>query len=256
MSVNNFLKNQKIIDMKQILLFLFVFLIGFNLSAQDFTINPNPVFLEGTYDLTDDFYIMKTHSTFTNGSTTDLELRWVVTEVDVPDAWEAQLCDKNACYAFGQYTNVDDDINEPAEVMADSVTILDLGVRHRGVGGCGIYRVDVTTIQDTTVILASNTYELRANVDADCNVIATSTNNFDKVNVKVFPNPTNDYFTITDNRFVKEVQIFNIVGKQMSSIPFENGKAINVMSLPNGLYLIRMLDADQQVLKTTRLTKR
>ena len=242
--------------MKHNLLFLFIFLFGFNVSAQDFTIDPAPVFLEGTYDLTDEFYIMKTQSTLTNGSASDVELRWVVTEVDVPDAWQAQLCDNNNCYAFGQYTNVDDDVNVPVELMADSTSILDLGVRHKGVGGCGTYRVDVTTIQDTTVILASNTYELRANVDANCNVVTVSTNNFDKVKIKVFPNPTNDYFTITDNAFVKEVQIFNIVGKQMSAIAFENGKTINVTSLPNGLYLIRMLDEDQQVLKTTRLTKR
>lgn len=243
--------------MKQTLLFLFIFTLGFNLSAQDYQINPAPVLLDSIFDLTDEFYIMKTHSALTNNTADDAQLRWTVTKVDVPSEWQYQLCDDNACYAFGQRTNIDDNVNVPVEATGNGGgTILDLGVRHRGVAGCGIFRVDVTTATDTTVILASNTYELRANVDANCVEIMTSINNLDKTKIRVFPNPTNDYFTITDNAFVKQVEIFNIVGKRMTGISFENGKAINVTSLPNGLYLIRMLDSDQQVIKTTRLTKR
>ena len=74
--------------------------------------------------------------------------------------------------------------------------------------------------------------------------------------MKIFPNPTTDYFTITDNPYVNSVEIFNIVGKQMAVTPFQNGDAINVAGFPNGLYLVRMLDDEGAVLKTTRLTKR
>jgi len=251
--------------MKHTLLFLFVFLCGFNLSAQDFSIAPSPIVVNNFYDLTDDFYIVHGYSTFTNNTTEDVTVRWELTEVSAPDSWQSQVCDKNACYAFGQYTNIGgvSSLDQPLVVAAGGTSNLDLGTKYVGSAGVGTFEIKVTTVEDTSVVLASNTIELRVNVnadgqeiDAEGNVITTSISEIEKANLKVFPNPTVDYFTITDNTVVRGVEIFNIVGKRMTSISFTNGKAVNVASLPNGLYLIRMLDEDQQILKTTRLTKR
>jgi hypothetical protein len=200
---------------------------------------------------------MKTHASFKNNSADAVELRWEVTEMNVPEEWQAQLCDNNNCYAFGQYSNIDASVglDVPVVLEAGESSLLDLGVRHKGVAGCGTYQVKVTTTADTSTVLASATYELKANVDANCEALV-SNKNLEISKLKVFPNPTYDYFTITDNTLVREIQIFNIVGKRMANIAFQNGNAINVMSLPNGLYLVRMLDSDQNILKTTRLTKR
>ena len=78
----------------------------------------------------------------------------------------------------------------------------------------------------------------------------------DKKSLKLFPNPTMDYFTLTENNFVKEIQIFNIIGKIMSVLNFQNGRAINVSSFPNGIYLVKMFDKDGGIIKTNRLIKR
>lgn len=240
--------------MKQILLSFIFILLGTTIQAQVLTMSPaGGVLVEGTYDMSDLTEIVKSHGDMTNVSDNTLTLRWEVTVVDAPTKWKMQLCDKNLCFGFDQLTNVDANIDQPVELEADSSSIMDIGVRHGGVAGCGTYEVKVYTVDDPNTVLASNTYEFRVNVNADCLV---ATNNFDKSTAKVFPNPTTDYFTITDNPYVKSLEIFNIVGKQMAVTNFQNGDAINVAGFPNGLYLVRMLDDDGDVLKTTRLIKR
>ena len=42
----------------------------------------------------------------------------------------------------------------------------------------------------------------------------------------------------------------------MAITPYQNGDVVSVANFPNGLYLVRMLDDDGDVLKTTRLAKR
>lgn len=236
--------------MKQIILSIFLLFIGLNLAAQDFVMAPSPVVSVGDYDMSDDFYIIKTNSTLTNTTTTDAELRWTVVRINVPVEWRAQLCDENSCYAFDQKTNIDENVEVPLILEAGTESIMDLGVRHNGTPGVGIYEIRVTTVADTTTLLASNTVEITANA------LQTSIEEFSKNSVKIFPNPTNDFFTLTENTFVSEIQIFNIVGKRMAIAPFQNGDALNVSSYPNGLYLVRMLNDEGEVLKTTRLTKR
>ncbi|MFK7773513.1 MAG: T9SS type A sorting domain-containing protein [Saprospiraceae bacterium] len=238
--------------MKQILLSFIFILLGITIQAQ-ITMSPDGILVEGTYDMSDLTEIVKSQGDMTNTSMGTLSLRWEVTVIDAPSKWKMQLCDKNLCFGFDQLTNVDSNIDQPVELEADSSSIMDIGIRHGGSPGCGTYEVNVYEVGVPGVVLGTNTYEFRINVNADCTV---ATANFDKSTAKVFPNPTTDYFTITDNPYVKSLEIFNIVGKQMSVTNFQNGDAINVAGFPNGLYLIRMLDDDGDVLKTTRLIKR
>ena len=141
-------------------------------------------------------------------------------------------------------------------IDANDHSLFDIGVRPKSTAGCGTYEIKVTTMTDTSTVLTTGVYTFKFNVDENCEQIVSSTNNFDKSLVKIFPNPTTDYFTITDNSYVESIQIFNIVGKQMAAANFQNGDAINISSFPNGLYLVRMLDEYGDVLKTARLTKR
>lgn len=120
---------------------------------------------------------------------------------------------------------------------------------------CGTFEFTLSPFSDTSNILLTEIYRFKFNVDADCNPLV-SNENFDKSSVKIFPNPTTDYFTITENPYVKSIQIFNVLGKQMATIPYQNGDGINISNFPNGLYLVRLQDDDGNVLKITRLTKR
>lgn len=248
--------------MKQILLLSFFLLanLGF-VKAQDYEITPNDITLDTLVDLSDLYTSGKMHSELANNTPGEVELWWKITQVNGPSEWQPQLCVNNesgGCFSWDVLSNTADVLPNPIPltIQANDHSIFDMGVRPKSVAGCGTYEIKVTPMSDTTNVLVTGVYTFKFNVDANCEALVSATNNFDKSSVKIFPNPTTDYFTITDNPYVESIQVFNIVGKQMAMIPFQNGNAVNVSSFPNGLYLVRMLDNDGDVLTTTRLTKR
>jgi len=243
--------------MKQILLTLFIF-INVGLNAQ-IEYSPADITLDTIIELSDEWISAKIYANLENNTTDPVSLRFNITSDDAPSQWEVQLCvndDTGGCFSWGVASNVDASIgiDVPLNIVANGSSIMDLGLRPKGVLGCGSYNVTITTVDDLSTVLATGTYNFKINTDPNCETVSIS--NFDKASIKIFPNPTIDYFTITDNNYVKDIEIFNIVGKRMKLNSFQNGQAINVASYPNGLYLVRMLGDDGEVLKTTRLTKR
>lgn len=250
--------------MKQILLLTFLFLTNLGLlNAQDYDFTPNDQTLDTIVDMTGQWFEYeagKIHSDINNSTNADSDLWWNIVQVSGPSEWKAQLCvnsESGSCFSWGVSSNTDTSLSTiyPLIIPAGGSSIFDIGVRPSGVSGCGTYEVRVTPMNDTTNVLATGIYNFKFNVDANCSPLV-ATENFDKSTAKIFPNPTADFFSITDNQYVKSIEIFNIVGKQMTVSPFQNGNSINVSAYPNGLYLVRMLDDDGDVLKTTRLTKR
>jgi hypothetical protein len=69
-------------------------------------------------------------------------------------------------------------------------------------------------------------------------------------NIKFFPNPTSDVFTISFNnsQFTeREISVYSHIGKQIINIhvsPFENETSINLGQLNNGIYLIKVKTDD------------
>lgn len=237
--------------MKHILPFAFLFLFAFTLSAQ-IEISPSPMSYEEVVDLTDEWKKVTAHSQMSNSSSDFLEVRWEWTQLDGPTEWEAQVCDTIACYAWGVPSNMDpaSGTDTPAPIGGGEAGRLDLSVRPKGVAGVGTYRIDVALAADPTNIIATNTYTVTV-ID-----LATDIDDFDKAAVKIFPNPTSNFFQITENEYVTDVEIFNIVGKKMLVTPHVNGNSYDISSFPNGLYLVRMMDDEGNILKTSRITKR
>jgi hypothetical protein len=255
------LEKLKFIDMKQILLLTFFLLTNLGLVKAQYEITPNNITLDTLVDLSDAFTSGKMHSNINNDTNAETELRWEIVSIDAPSEWQPQLCVNNesgGCFSWDVLSNTAAVLPNPIPltIAANTASIFDIGVRPKGIAGCGTYEIRVSLFDDQTNIVVVGTYTFKYNVDENCEVLVTSPDNFDKSLVKLFPNPTADYFTITENSYVESIQIFNIVGKRMAVANFQNGDAINIASFPNGLYLVRMLDDDGVVLTTTRLTKR
>lgn len=62
--------------------------------------------------------------------------------------------------------------------------------------------------------------------------------------VKIFPNPAQDYITITNSRNVDTVEIYNILGKLVKRIKTsqENTLELDLTNLNNGMYLVKITD--------------
>ena len=78
----------------------------------------------------------------------------------------------------------------------------------------------------------------------------------DNVVISIYPNPTTDYITINNEDAVKNIVLFNMVGRKMRTFAAEKGERYEVSDLPNGLYVVQIFGKNNKVLTTQRLTKK
>ena len=78
----------------------------------------------------------------------------------------------------------------------------------------------------------------------------------ESVNVKVFPNPASNFIGLSHTKGVERISIFNVVGRKMKDFYVSPDTKYNIADLPNGMYLVQLVSANNKVIKTHRLTKR
>jgi hypothetical protein len=86
-----------------------------------------------------------------------------------------------------------------------------------------------------------------ANLNTSCNVGTTETVVRE---VKVFPNPTNDWLTVTYDNLPAKIQLFNITGSLLKTVePTAMQTTIDVSDLSAGIYFVKV---NQQMLKVVK----
>lgn len=87
--------------------------------------------------------------------------------------------------------------------------------------------------------------------------VAVQSQNAIKADLSIYPNPTTEYISITDNSdAVGYIAIFNLVGKKVKEFDFVKGESLFVADLPKGMYLVQIQNRTRQVLKTQKVDKR
>ncbi len=75
--------------------------------------------------------------------------------------------------------------------------------------------------------------------------------------IHVFPNPASSYIGIANaDRPVSTIIVFNLVGREMKRFDAESGEKYYVGDLPEGMYLIQLLDERNKIMITQRVNKR
>ena len=72
-------------------------------------------------------------------------------------------------------------------------------------------------------------------------------------NISIFPNPTTDYFKISTDLSISKIEIYNIIGKKIKTLKNTNSNTFAVSDLRNGIYLVRIFNSKNKVLKVIRL---
>ena len=74
--------------------------------------------------------------------------------------------------------------------------------------------------------------------------------NNNKNNIRVFPNPASTYFSISNiellNASLAELKLFNIYGAEVLSIKGLNNNRINISNIPSGIYIVRIVSENKQ----------
>ena len=85
-----------------------------------------------------------------------------------------------------------------------------------------------------------NADEITLLADAeDCS--ASSINSFNKNDINIYPNPVNSWFKIdSENNSITSLEIFNIQGVLVKQETLQNGSKVDVSSLGNGIYTLKV----------------
>ena len=76
-----------------------------------------------------------------------------------------------------------------------------------------------------------------------------------QMDISIYPNPTVDVFNINSGEPVGKVEIFNIIGKKIKVLKNIHSNSFDVSDLRNGIYLVRIFNKHNKVLKVIRLGK-
>ncbi|MCO6489213.1 MAG: T9SS type A sorting domain-containing protein [Phaeodactylibacter sp.] len=239
--------------MKQIILpfilFLFIFQIG---AAQvSLSLTPNPVAASGVADPDDLFVEIIGYATLKNEGTETVSIKWERVIVDMPEEWEALVCDFHQCYVSAVYSNIADNLglNEPVVLAPGESSNLDVHAIPKGAAGSAEIRIDVSLTNEPDNILLSGTYTFNAS-------LVSSSKDLNKAKLAVFPNPATDYVEVQGAPGAGRLAIYNVIGRQMRSFNLAPGSRYYVGDLPAGLYLASVLNKKGEILRTFRLSKR
>ncbi len=78
----------------------------------------------------------------------------------------------------------------------------------------------------------------------------------DDIDIRVSPNPANDYFAVTSNINYSKIQLFNIIGKPLKTYRVSADNNYQLTDVPGGIYILRFMDSNNQVIKTIKLYKK
>ena len=226
--------------MKHIYLFILLFISINFLQAQILTISDYPAVVDGSPD-SDDIYV---YVDIINNSDVEQTLLWERFLRTPPPSWLTWICDENNCYL----PNIDRCSETKPNILQPGDTLqLQVHVKPNGESGVMDIDVNIFPLSDQTNILGV--------ISTTFNVVTTSTKELSKDAIKIYPNPTSDFFQISDPN-VSTVTIFNIVGNKMRTYDAIRDRYYDVSDLKEGLYLVRMMDRSNKVIKTVRLSKR
>ena len=190
-----------------------------------------------------DSFEIKGKATLKNTSSQIKRFVWQRNIISLPSAWQSLVCDINQCWTSGVNASPDTIV-----LAANGTSNLDAYVRPNRTSGSATIEIKVTEVGNT-----SNTVTGRYLFTS-----TTATREFLKSgsSVRIYPNPTTDYFMLSDNSDVVErVIIYNIIGRQVKSYKAIDNFKYTVNDLPEGIYIIRLLNNSSNTVKTIRLNK-
>ncbi|MFQ5446189.1 MAG: T9SS type A sorting domain-containing protein [Saprospiraceae bacterium] len=78
-----------------------------------------------------------------------------------------------------------------------------------------------------------------------------------QVKISIYPNPATNFISINTDEHVKQINIFNLIGRKLKTInEVVKGQRYDITDLPKGMYLVQVVDTRNKVMTTQRISKR
>jgi len=190
----------------------------------------------------------------TNNGTEAITYAWKLEFSDnFPEEWRVQVCDGITCWNWGNEEQPDvSGLNDlmPGETTATALEYIKVA-NYQSTGSGGI------SGEGSVQLCLYSSFDFTQEPFACSDMVSTSSVDLESLSeIKLFPNPTNDYFEVSSDQKIASVELYDIVGKKVLSTSYTGGKQVDVSELRNGLYVVRLIDTQGKQLKTLRLSKR
>jgi hypothetical protein len=240
--------------MKKVILPFITALFALNLSAQiTLHVEPDPLNYTLQGDFSDEWSEVVAHALLTNNTNQTILMRWTRDDSGstCPAEWQFRICDRNYCYGSNVLSN-----NVPGGEPKDTVILvpgdtsrLDPHILHHAVAGCCKVKFNLSEIATPNVVFQTVDFDI-------CIEEANAVSDLEKAKLKVTPNPAVNYIAVTNSPFVKQIKISNLLGKPVKSFNNVYEGKYDISDLPDGLYLVSMIDKDDEIIKTMRVVKK
>lgn len=225
--------------MRRILLTLITFAVFSAATfAQDFTISPSPVNVEGDVNTA----LIEAPSKVTNNTGDVLNLRWERVVEDIPAEWQTLICDNILCW--GPTKSVSDFTLQP-----NAEGDMKPNFSPNGVEGMGTVHMLIYDPLDSLNTVQEHVYT--------CNAVLVSVEEPEEMDFTIYPNPARDFVILPESNQITKAILYNIAGKQVKTFDMvANTRRFDVADVMRGTYLLQFIDEAGAILHTTRLTKR
>lgn len=226
--------------MNRILTFIFLFFVF--LSYGQFSHSPEPMEISTPIDNKDHEFTL----TINIDKDTSYNIYWeVYKDLDTwQEGWATQICDLHLCYV----DNFDKSPNSKPNIMRKGSYEFFIHFKPYGIEGCSSFQLALFADEERTIEVD------RVNmIIKNC---AVSTDDvINKNQIKVYPNPASDFFSLTNSSQVNKVTLYNMFGAEIKSFYHYNNAQHQIGELKPGMYLLRMFDKDNNTIKTVKLNK-
>jgi diaminopimelate epimerase len=211
--------------------------------SQNITINLSPQIVNA--NVSTDSFEVKAKGSFKNTASVTKKFVWKRTIVAITSGWQSIVCDSKGCSPSAA-----NESTEQIELAPNASCNLEVNIRPNRISGAATIELKVYEVGN----------EANAVTGRYLFASATATKEATKntSGVKVFPNPATDYFSIQDDfDIVEKVVVYNMIGRVMKNYTTanNNNNRYTLNDLPEGLYIIRLLNSRGGTIKTIRLNK-
>ena len=228
--------------MKKAILLYFFSLCTLLVSAQ-ITFSPNPLVLSGTTADTD----INVDIDMSQNSFDSIEVFWTLEKRNFPSSWESSVCDQFTCY---QANKDESSSTHGNKMFKDTVYHWSMHLNPNGMAGIDTVRLKLYDDNNHSNLIY--TIDVALQVDLANGVVTQNLNN----DLNIYPNPASSYFQLSNDLNVSSIAIYNIVGKKMMTEKHIQGEGHDISDLRRGMYLVRLLDENDNMIKVIRMTKK
>lgn len=213
--------------------------LAFAQNSSAFSVTPNPC----DTITTSDTYDSPAHGHVHNISSSPVTIKWERNEVYLTPNITTAVCDPVQCWfpgvgtkSFGLAPNTGGELTVHFYNAAFDP----------GQAGSGIVHLKMTNLGNPAdTMTAVFTYST-----------LTGTKDFPAANVKLFPNPTIDYFTLENAEDVVSMRVFALDGREMARFVNNSDNTYSIAQLPVGNYVLSFEDKNGQLFQAVEIHKR